>query len=59
VVWEGRSREAPPYPDPWPKAEITAARRGGRFLGHFRRRGDAAPDDGGDSLTQAHIGVRY
>jgi hypothetical protein len=19
VVWEGRSREAPPYPDPWPK----------------------------------------
>jgi hypothetical protein len=21
VVWEGRSREAPPYPDPWRKAD--------------------------------------
>jgi hypothetical protein len=21
VVWEGRSREAPPYPDLWPKGE--------------------------------------
>ena len=23
VVWEGRSREAPPYPDPWPISEST------------------------------------
>jgi hypothetical protein len=37
----------------WPIAEITAG-RGGGFLGHFRRRGDAAPDDGCDSLTQAN-----
>jgi hypothetical protein len=21
VVWEGRSREAPPYPDRWPKSD--------------------------------------
>src|SRR6516165_2197686 len=23
VVWEGRSREAPPYPDPWPITSIS------------------------------------
>jgi hypothetical protein len=22
VVWEGRSREAPPYPDHWRKADV-------------------------------------
>ena len=34
VVWEGRSREAPPYPDLWPVAEMPAARLDGRFLGN-------------------------
>jgi hypothetical protein len=24
VVWEGRSREAPPYPDPWAISEAPA-----------------------------------
>src|SRR4030081_3514391 len=33
VVWEGRSREAPPYPDHWPTAGATLAARGGRVLG--------------------------
>jgi Group II intron, maturase-specific domain len=37
VVWEGRSREAPPYPDSWPVAEMPAARPDGRFLGNTCR----------------------
>jgi len=32
-MWEGWSREAPPYPDLWPKAEVTARRQRVRFLG--------------------------
>jgi hypothetical protein len=32
---------------------MTAACRGGRFLGHYGRHGDAAPDRGCDGLTQA------
>src|ERR1700757_5280787 len=27
VVWEGRSCEAPPYPDRWPSAEQRSSRR--------------------------------
>jgi len=27
VVWEGRSREAPPYPDLWPEAAVAALQR--------------------------------
>jgi hypothetical protein len=27
VVWEGRSREAPPYPDLWGEADSNAAAR--------------------------------
>jgi hypothetical protein len=33
VVWEGWSREAPPYPDLWPIPEMTAGGRGVRLLG--------------------------
>jgi hypothetical protein len=29
VVWEGRSREAPPYPDHWPDSDPLVLRRRG------------------------------
>src|SRR5712664_4809390 len=32
VVWEGRSREAPPYPDLWRKADIRRTPLGRRCL---------------------------
>ena len=31
MVWEGRSREAPPYPDLWPIASLSAMQPTGRF----------------------------
>ena len=33
MVWEARSREAPPYPDLWPVAEMRATRHSDRFWG--------------------------
>jgi hypothetical protein len=33
VVWEGRSREAPPYPDPWHETDMTG------LVGDVRSRG--------------------
>src|SRR6266849_3171170 len=33
VVWEGRSREAPPYPDLWHKCEVTLAPHNVRVRG--------------------------
>jgi hypothetical protein len=43
----------------WPVAEMTAARRGGRFLGNTRRRGDAAPADQGVNLPHASNWPRW
>jgi hypothetical protein len=43
VVWEGRSREAPPYPDLWPEPEATVAAGGVRCLGSTCRR-SVGPD---------------
>ena len=37
MVWEGRSREAPPYPDRWLMSEAAPDARGDSFLGQTRR----------------------
>ena len=50
MVWEGRRREAPPYPDPWPIAEMTVAGRGGPLIGvlrAWRNAGQSASAAGG------------
>jgi len=36
VVWEGRNREVPPYPDPWPISEVSEGTWHFRFLGFSR-----------------------
>jgi hypothetical protein len=38
-VWEGRSREAPPYPDLWHKCEVQRCPPFGRYQGKSGRRG--------------------
>src|SRR5262249_5540301 len=42
VVWEGRSREAPPYPDPWPIASLAAPQHHTCSWGNSRHGGDLA-----------------
>jgi len=33
VVWEGRNREVPPYPDPWPDSDLPTRLLRGRYQG--------------------------
>src|SRR6266446_7871885 len=40
VVWEGRSREAPPYPDLWHLCDIARSRMDVRFRGKNGRAAD-------------------
>ena len=50
MVWEGRSREALPYPDLWPDPEAAAVGQRVRCLGYTRRGSNVLGTAAGDPL---------
>ena len=50
MVWEGRSREAPPYPDHWPIAAPTRSLAKGPLLEKFRSPCYAADNSIGSTI---------
>ena len=54
MVWEGRSREAPPYPDLWHSCEVPRCPLYGRFRGISGRNAEIAKPT---RLTTADLGL--